>query len=515
MSQRSDAILEVSNVQGYDQEDVATGTRMRLGYPRMEAVGPTPSDLTRARRVLDDVPTAYRPAFNNRDQAMAPQAADAAADIKRALAFKPSTGVSFISGARYDVYLKNNFETRVADGAAILQAVDFKGGLAGTAGSEPPALTYLRLGKAEEKLVDSSGKALSRDCDQLMDQKYKTGIGMFTDGEMDVWTKGDISLRSNKNIHLLSAARKEETYGETTKITYEYADDDIEKLNAGLVDEDEVPRKIVGVEMERNTELGWYKQEYKNSRSLSFGSSNKGEFSLGAAYDLSVGAKFDYSVAAKMEWSFGGKIGLSTGYSIDIDEGGVTFKHPTGSYTQAESAGLSARRKVTIGVSGLPALAVDASAKAYYQALYAAGAAQAAAFTANNAVMLRRSMRTLQPDEKPEELPSSDNLVDRLDHGIKIYEAAISLSSITAAAGFALAAVHARAQSLSVPDPMVPSITLTPTGGIQMKHGPNSLTIDQTGIKMIGLLGVEVGGMTVKVNAISIDHNPVPPAPPL
>lgn len=513
MTQRSDAILEVSNVQGYDDEDVSSGTRMRFGYPRMEAVGPTPSDLTRARRVLDDVPSAYRPAFNNRDQAMAPQASDSAADIKRALAFKPSTGVSFISGARYDVYLKNNFETRVADGAAILQAVDFKGGLAGTTGSERPALTYLRLGKAEEKLVDGSGKALSRESDQLMDQKYKSGIGMFTDGEMDVWTKDDITLRSNKKLHLLSAARKEETYGETTKITYEFPPDAIEKLNAGLVEEDEVERKIVSVELERNTDLGWYKQEYKINRSLSFGASNKGEFSLGASYDLSVGAKFDYSIAAKMEWSFGGKIGLSTGYSIDIDEGGVTFKHPTGSYTQAASAGLSARNKVTIGVSGLPALAVDASVKGYYVALYAAGATQATAFTAYNAIMLRRSQHTLKPGEK--EVDPHYDLMAALDHGMKIYEAAISLSSITAAAGFVLAAVHARAQSLSVPDPMVPSITLTPAGGIQMKHGPNSLTIDQTGIKMIGLLGVEVGGMTVKVNAISIDHNPVPPAPPL
>ena len=32
MTQRSDAILEVSNVQGYDDEDVSSGTRMRFGW---------------------------------------------------------------------------------------------------------------------------------------------------------------------------------------------------------------------------------------------------------------------------------------------------------------------------------------------------------------------------------------------------------------------------------------------------------------------------------------------------
>src|SRR5262249_2747771 len=140
----------------------------------------TVSDITAARAALDRIPLDGKPAYDEHDKPLPPALSDPLADVKRALGYSPATGAEVITGARFKAYLKSGLDTRVGDGAVLFQAVDQD--FRDTDGSARPGLSYLRLGKPEAQLTDAAGSAPPRPLDRLMDQKYASGIGMFSDG---------------------------------------------------------------------------------------------------------------------------------------------------------------------------------------------------------------------------------------------------------------------------------------------------------------------------------------------
>lgn len=518
---KSDMLLEAREVLDYHDDDVVTNTRMRFGYPRVDTIGTTASDFTLTKQIIESLPSDGRPRFGNRNEALPPESSDKLADVKRALAFKPATGVSFVSGARFDVYLKNNFETRVADGAAIMQVVDFDAGIDAD-GKKVPGLTYLRLGKPEQVLKDTENNALSREADLLKDQKYEPGIGLFSDGALNVWTRQPINLRSSKAVNIVADEKSEEIIGENYSATYEYmSEDDEKRIKKGEVKPQEVERKIVGVEMKRKGAAGWYHQDFKRSQTLDFSVANKGDISLSAAFGMSMGAKIDHSIALGFETSFSGKVELSKSFGIELGEHGAVFKSTAGSWTQSKDHTVSANNSITLKVNDLGSLPFQTAATAYKMASAVAIAAQTTALTFYNLKLTTSSGKPLSArseadkDKTAEELDDANGLKATLDSGMKLYEAMVLLSAITGAAGATLAALQAAYLRAPIVDPMAPSIVVDRTK-IVLRCGGNGIEIGPTGVRIAVVGTVEIGGPTVNINSPAINNNPVPaiPIPP-
>lgn len=525
----SDFLLQASEVTDYDHRGVTADTRMRMGYPRMHAHGTTESDPVVAKRIIVNATRGYekaRPAFDNQDLALEPtigaqpdkkedqEEAARLADVKRALAFKPGTGVSFISDARFDVYLKNNLESRIADGAAIFQAVDF-----GEDGKSAPKLSYLRLGKPEKRLKDS-GKDLTREQDLLMDQKYEPGIGVFTDAEVNLWAKGDVNIQSGKTYSLLADEKAEEIVGENYAATYEYADEhDAERVKKGELKPQQAKREIISVAMKRKGTAGWYEQEYKRAQSLDFSVANKGEVALNASYGVSVGAKIEHSLALSFGSSFSGKMEVSKAFEVEIGGHGALFKGSAGAWEQEEEKKLSANKKILFAINEIDTKPMKGWITAFKVLFYASVAAQTGGFAAYAAALRIISGMDLKAGSADQEAATADNahgLKTWLDQGMELYEAAVLLSAISAAAGATLAAVQASWMRGRTGDPMAPMIELN-SDGITLCCGYNGIVISQSGIRIIahGPDGVEIGGTQIQHKAPLIGDDPIPPPPPL
>ena len=329
----SNTLWDVPNNSNYRiSTRAAVDTRFRLGYPMLPPQGPPPpvngvaSDLKFARNVMTGLPASSLPAYpsDTDDTPLAPDASDPFADVKRSLSYSPSTGINFITGASFTTYLRNNFDTRIGDGAVLFRAVDQSFSQDGVT---KPGLTYFRLGKPEPRLTNAANVQYERADDQLTDQKYKSGIGIFSDGGINAWTRDPINMRSDEAINLIAPSYCLSTYGESLIVSYEIDDDkDIERINAGDLTDQDVNRRIINVNALRSTPLGWYRQIFDRGRNLNYSTSNKGEFSIGASYGLSVGAKFEHSIAVSFGTSLAGKVEINDGFGIEIGASGAAFK---------------------------------------------------------------------------------------------------------------------------------------------------------------------------------------------
>ena len=159
---------------------------------------------------------------------------------------------------------------------------------------------------------------------------------------------------------------------------------------------------------------------------------------------------------------------------------------------------------------------IEATLKVFSKVLRAATAAQVLAFTAYNAVLAAEADRTLTAADSEDRGDDTYGLKTALDEGMKIYEAALSLSVITAAASLTLAAVQARWLRARPLDPTTPDIEVS-RSGIFLRYGANGIEIKPTGVRIVGLVGgVMIGGVSVtNVAPAAINHAPVPPIIPL
>lgn len=516
---KSDFVIEVPNAVDPLHPERPVNSRLRLGHPVETTPGrATLGEVAFARSIMDQVPADRLPAGGS-EAFVAPAPLDANADVKRTLSFQPGAGLAAFTGGSSLTYARYNVETRVADGAVSLAAVDqaFVPDPA-KPGETKPGLSYLRIGKPEAKLTDADGKPLERRFDRLMDQKYSSGVGLFSDGALFAWTQKSLNFRSDEAFYVTTPAYSLSQYGESRIISYELANkDDIARVNAGDFADVDVDRKIMNVNWLRPTEMGWYRQIFDRSRALSYTTSNKGDVGAGAAYSLGVGAKFEHTASVGLGTSYAGKVDVNKGFSIDIGATSATFKHPFGAWTQDFTAELSGMTSVKLGVAGVDSIAIDGFIKGYSIALHVAVAAQTAAFAAYNGVLAARADQKLTGADSQNKGDDTHGLLSALEDGVKIYEAAISLSAITCAAGITLAAVQAAWSAARVKKVVAetPSIEMDHTG-IVMKHGTSVIRISPAGIIIQAAGGsVITTGAQIMNMAPSINNFPqaLPPLP--
>jgi hypothetical protein len=506
---KSNTHWDIPNNENTNAPPDTADTRFLLGYPLLAPIHHTPSDAKFARDVMKDLPAASLPDYDGQDYPVAPPDDDDHADAKRALSYTPSTGASFISGGQFRTYLRGDLDARVADGSVRFQAIDQE--FTDDEGNTIPGLTYLRIGTPDAALTDANGEELPRELNPAKDQKAVSGIGFFTDGGVEGWAKKPINLRSNELLTLTAPTFYNTSYGETFIATYELEGEYVELVNSGKALDVEVPHKIVKVDAVYKTDLGWYKHTVDRGREIEFSTSNKGAFGIGASYEMNVGAKFEHTVAAGLETDFSGKVSLSKGFEIEIGETGAVFKHPFGAWTQEDEAELTGNSSVSLSIAGIDTAPMQIAVKAYAAVMYGAVAAQNLAFMAYDAVLAGQADRTLAADQE-------DNyygLKTSLDEGMKIYEAALSLSAITCAAGIVLGAVQAAWSAARPHDPTVPDIQVS-RQGIFLRYGSNGIEIGPAGVKIVGLMGgVTIGGLSVTHAAPAVNHQPVPPIIPI
>lgn len=501
-----------------DEPDIAVDSRLRVGYPQLKSDKQTQTDLSIARAATESIPSDKLPEYDKDDKPIPPELSDPLADIKRALSYQPDTGVGFITGADISAYSKGNFDARVADGSVLFQAVDqdFKQ----KDGTAKPGLTYLRLGKPEAQLKDKEGNEPTRKNDQLMDEKYGDGVGLYSDGGLRTWTKQAVNLRSNEEISMTAPSFYSTSYGKRVIVSYEIEkDSDIELINSGKIEDTAVNRKIINVEAMKSTDLGWYKQVFDRGRNLEYSTSNKGEFGIGSSYGMSVGSTFEHSIAASLETSYTAKVGVGMGLSIEIGPTGSEFKHPFGSWTHEEEAETTALSKISLAISGVEMGPMKTAITVFAGVLQGAVAAQSLAFTAYNAILAGMADRTLTAEDtkraEGDEDKTNDTyrLLSALDQGMLIYEVALSLSAISCAAGITLGALEALWMGLKKPTLATPDIEVS-TQGIFLRYGGNGIQIDATGIKITGLAGgVQIGGPTVDIMSPAANFTPAAPQP--
>ncbi len=513
----SDSLWESGAVNDYPDANRTAVSRVRIGYPRLAQINSTNSDLATARAALTGL--AGLPSYGNDGAPLAPATDDALADVKRALAFRPSTGLTLISGARFASYLRNNSETRVADGAVIFNVVD-QGFVPNP--DDPsvtrPGLSYLRLGKPEPTVLDGENNPLARQYDQMMDQKYGPGVGLFSDGGFNAWTRQPINLRSNQAINLNGSSIVLTSYDGATVVSYEIKEkSDIERINAGEITDVSVDRRIININWLRNTPIGWYRQIFDRGKALTYTTANKGDFSNASQYSLSLGAKFEHTLAVGLSTEFSGKITVSKGFSAEIGTSGAIFKHPFGAWTKETTAEVTGDMKVKLSISGIETASMELEMKIFSGLLHAAVATQTIAFTAYNSTLADRADRPLTAADAPDAGGRGDNahgMLDAFDKGLDIYEAAISLSAITAAAGCVMAARQAFLSNLRlVPIPVTPTIEVSRTG-INLICGASYIQMGFEGIRIGSPGTVVIGGSTLNLMSPATHHLPTPPLPP-
>lgn len=516
---KSDFIVEVPQVADPLYPGRAVDSRLRIGHPIETTEGrATLADVAFARSILDQIPADRQPP-GGADAFSSPALTEDNLDVKRNLAFRPGTGVAALTGGSSLTFAHHNAETRVVDGAVVIAAVDqsFSPDAANPE-QTAPGLSYLRLGKPEPKLTDAEGKPLERRFDRLMDQKYNSGIGLFSDGPLFAWTQKPLNFRSNEAFFITAPAYSLSQYGESRIISYELSNkDDIARVNAGDLADVDVGRKVMNVNWLRPTELGWYRQIFDRARALSYTTANKGDVGTGAFYSLGVGAKFEHAASVGLGTSYAGKVDVNKGFSIDIGATSATFKHPFGAWTQDFSAELSGMTSVKIGVAGVDSIAIDGFIKGYSVALHLAVAAQTAAFAAYNGVLAARADQTLTGADALNKGDDTHGLLTALEAGVKVYEAAISLSAITCAAGITLAAVQAGWSAARIKKVVAatPAIEMDHTG-IVLKHGASLIRISPAGIIIQAAGGsVITSGAQIINMAPSINNFPqaLPPLP--
>lgn len=516
-----------------DDKSFTLNKRFSVDVPQAHDPSNTTADVDSYFRIgspldrVDNAPT-HEDSLATSIWSAAETAPDKTADqvnVKRALQFSNAAGFAFLTQGRFLKYLNGNDDTRIADGSFLVNVVDQPPAPASnstttnSSSSTPSKLSYLRLGKAEAQLYDTDGTTkLPKLYDRLKDVKYDSGIGMYTDGTTNVLSKGAISFRSSTAFFINARSFSVTSYGERFNISYYIPNpDDVDKINDGQVDDQDVTRSYQNINWLRHTPIGWYTQVFDRTRALNFSLANTGSFSIGSAYTLGIGAKFDHSVSANLVTSLSGTVKFEKAFAIELGHGLPTVKGPSGEFNEDYEKLLRADASLLLSVSDVTDVPWRTGIKAAEIAMEVAVLAQTTAFTLYDAVLAGEADQKLTSAdiEVPLELENS-RFRSSFDAGITVYETALSLSAVTAALGILIYAVQKLRARAQVQLPVTPSIEITKTG-ITLKSGACSIAMTSTGITISGGLNVMVGAGTITLSASSVGHGPlflIPPPPP-
>lgn len=519
MPNKSDMLLQAPNSIDVDRPEHGVDTRFLLGYPRLERQSATDTDAEVAHNAALGIPPENLPTYVA-GITIAPEPTDPIADVKRAELFRSHTGMNVITGGRVSNYLRGNFDTRVLDGAASFQVVDqtFEP-IPGQAGKSKPGLSYFRLGKPEPTLLDTDGKPLPATGDRLRDQKYASGIGMFSDGSLDIWTKKAITLHSSSTINLVADGKHEVTNGDNYKATYSYVnEEDEEKVKEGHLKPQQVARKITSVAYERHGLTGHYEQKFERAQSLGFNSENKGEVAFSSKYEMGLGAKIDNSYSLEFGTSVSGKIELKKSYELEIGKHGAIFHGTAGKWITEDDHSVRAAQEIKLSVDPTADLTFNAAASRFRELAFVSGAAQLAAMTTYNGILFDWSTKPLSPasasdmeHKGADEIDNEHNLKSALDAGMKLYESCAITGMVVAAASALVAALRAKSLGMPSVNPLAPTITVT-NSYIELKVNTTTLTIGAMGITSSAPI-IATHAVQANVNAAQVGHQPGGPLP--
>jgi hypothetical protein len=488
-----DVLFDVPNAFDRASPDQGIDTRLRLGSERTSH-GPTQTDAEFVQKVLRVLPEAQRPTFSG-DVTVLPAPDDAKADIKRSLRYDGPAGFGLVTSGQLSKYLGGDEVSRILDGSFRVYAVDqpavseASGSAGGEGGGESgPKLSYLRLGKAEPKLgtddgghpVEGTGAALTRAQDPMMDAKYHSGIGAFTQGEIVLYSKEETNLIADDEFHIVAKGMSVTSYGPCKTLTFEGV--------AETGGQSDAKTKLTSAEWRYQAPDGWYKQGYELSRKLEFSTANTGEIKTSAGYGLSLGLSFEHKFAAGLETGYAANVEVKGETKVKVTANGFESETPFGKFEVADKVELSGNESVEIGCARLVDVGMTKTMKAFSVTVRAAVAAQNAAFLAYQAALASRASRTtVEAGKAIEDIDDYDQegFATAFKKGPAIYEAAIALSAATCAAGIVLAAVQAALSK--APDPeATPTIKMDPFS-LKISAGPTSITMTTMGIYLKGL----------------------------
>jgi hypothetical protein len=484
--QSADLTLEVPNA--YDASVPTTGieTRLRLGTARRDR-GASRTEADLVRQVLAALPEDQRPEFSG-DVTVLPASSDARADVKRSLRFDGPSGLAVITNGDLLKYLGSDEVSRILDGSFRVYAVDQASGA--------PKLSYLRLGKPEPTLgtdadgkpVEGSGTQLPKRDDRSKDTKYSSGVGIYTEGDIQGYSKGKTSLRASGPFYINSRGYVLTSYGERKAVSYDInSESDLNAINAGEIDDTDVERTLINVDWRYKRPDGWYTQVYDRGKRVDFYTSHKGEIGTSVKYGLSLGLSFNHAFAAGLDSGYAAMVEVKGGHGVKVTSNGFETDLGFGKFQVAESHEVSANDAVEISCARLVDVGMTKIMKGFSIAVRVSVAAQNAAFIAYEAALAARANMTLKGGQTADDLMAEDHhgFQTAFEQGPKVYNAAVALSAITCTAGILLAAVQAAMSK--APDPgTTPKIKMTPFAMVISAGPATSITLNAFGISIKG-----------------------------
>lgn len=486
-----DMLFEVVDAADPNAPGAAIDSRLRLGAARRD-IGPTRTEAQLVQHVLEAIPAEQRPTFSG-DHTVLPAPDDARADVKRSLRHDGPTGFGLVTNGQLLKYLGKDEVSRILDGSFRIYAVDQAGG---------PVLSYLRVGKAEPKLgtdangapVEGSGTELPKTKDRSKDTKYASGIGLYTEGQIQAYSKGTTNMRSSAPFCITAPSIILTSYGERWIASYDIGDADIERVNAGDIDDTQVDRTIVNLDWRHKQPDGWYTQMYDRGKRLDFSTSHKGEVSTSLKYSLALGLAFNHTYSAGLETGYAATVEVKGSSGVKVVTGGFDSEFFGKKGSIFESVDLTGNGSVKITCGDLIGATMMKTMEGFSIATRVAVAAQSSAFLAYEAALAAKANMTVDRSQDPNTELAVHGFQDAFKAGPAIYDAAIGTSALITAAGLLLAAVQAAKSVL--PDPLgAPKLEMTPFT-IKLSCGPMSSIA-------MSPLGILIKGIDVKLQAVS------------
>ena len=464
-------------------------SRLRIGASRKDGRGSTRTDAAFIQYILRAIPEAQRPTFSNGTTTLPPHD-DQHADVKRSLSYTAPTGISFASEGHLSKYLGGDEVTRIVDGSFRVYAIDQNGGA--------PKLSYLRLGKPEQQLTmevnvnspGASGEPVPKRYDRSRDTKYTSGVGVYTQGDIQVYSANKTAFRASGPFYINSRGYVLTSYGERRATSYDInSQADLNDINAGLIDDTSVDRTLINVDWRHKRADGWYTQVYDRGKRVDFYTSNKGEVGTSAKYALSMGLVFNHSISAGLDTGYAATVEVKGSSVVKVTSNGVSSETPFGTCSLSDSLSLTGNSSVEIGCADVATIALSGTTKVFANVMRAAVVAQNAAFLAYEVALAAKANMTLNASQLADDLHAEDahGFETAFNAGPDIYNAAIGLSAITCAAGILLAAVQAAAMKVP-PLGFTPKIEMDPFG-MTLSCGPLSkIKLNVVGVEMDTLI---------------------------
>jgi hypothetical protein len=494
----SDLLIEVPNARDPSALAKLVDSRLRVGSPRTDQ-GSTRTDAQFVENMQAALPRAQRPDFRNGTTVL-PDSTDPHADVKRSLRWDAPAGFALLTTGQLAKHLGGGEVSRIFNGSFRVYAVD--------QGDSGPSLSYLRVGKAEPPLgTDGQGKpvegegsgitAVPKLYDRSRDTKYTSGVGVYTQGEINVYSKGKTAFRTSGPYYIFSRGYVLTSYGERKAVSYDIKHErDVQRLNDGEIDDTQVERTLINIDWRYKRPDGWYTQTYDRGKRVDFYTSHKGEVGTSVKYGLSLGLAFNHTIAAGLDTGYSATVEVKGASTVKVTENGFESDTVFGKSATAASAEIEGHDSVSIQCGSFVALGMMATMKSFSTVVRAAVAAQNAAFLLYEASLAGQADRTLDASQTTGDLEVEHHygFKDAFEAGPAVYNTAIALSAVTCAAGILLAAVQA--VYAKAPDVgLTPKIAMTPWD-MTLSVGPTKIELDMIGISFsgtrLGMRGIDM-----------------------